>query len=868
MAGAAISKQDLLARLAEGHAAGITVVTPNLRLARELAREFDERQAAGGLTVWETADILPFSAFAERCYEEALYSGAGAALPVLLTAAQERALWEEAIRASSWAGALLDVPRTAAQAMQAWRLAHAWRIAGALAKFEGSEDCRAFAEWARAYERRLGKDGLVDTATLPDLALMAPKTKLLVAYAFDILPPQAEDLLRRFAAGFCAPAARAGSAGRAPFASQQEELDAAARWARGKLEAGAKRVGVVVPQLPERRREAARVFSRVMRPGFNIPASAREALPFNVSAGEPLIAYPLVAFALALLEFARGELEFEAASRLIRSPFLGGADTEYAARAKLDARLRKKAGARISLPAMIARVESCALLRARLEAVFAVVARGHSPHDWARYFTAVLEAAGFPGERRLEPAEYQARGKWNEMLREFARLASVRERLDSGEALARLKGLCADTLFQPEAPDAPVQVLGLLESVSLEFDALWVSGLTDDAWPLRAQPNPFLPIALQRRAGIPEASAESSLALDRRRTEGWARAAAEVVFSWPRREEDRDLAPSSLIGRFEERRPAVPDYPRYRDSIFALRSLERVQDDQAPALGTKAAHGGTRVLVDQAACPFRAFARHRLRAERLESPVPGLDALDRGKLLHALMAGIWRAAKSSAALAKDLGPTIERAAKAAVKELELEGRFAEIEAARLVRLAGEWLKLERRREDFRVAQIEEPVEMEIGRLRLKGRIDRLDRLADGTHAVIDYKTGSRVTPRDWLEERPDDPQLPLYAVTAQQRVAVVAFAKVRPGDMKFAGLAAKKGAIPGVKPARSWAALLSGWRKGLERLAAEFAEGRAQVDPKRGLETCRSCDLHTLCRVHEKLNVLAEPAWEEEEERA
>jgi ATP-dependent helicase/nuclease subunit B len=83
--------------------------------------------------------------------------------------------------------------------------------------------------------------------------------------------------------------------------------------------------------------------------------------------------------------------------------------------------------------------------------------------------------------------------------------------MSSREAIANLRRLCADTLFQPESPDAPIQVLGVLESLGLEFDALWVSGLTDDVWPMRARPNPFLPPALQKKAGIREASPEATL---------------------------------------------------------------------------------------------------------------------------------------------------------------------------------------------------------------------------------------------------------------------------------------------------------------------------------------------------------------------
>ena len=59
---------------------------------------------------------------------------------------------------------------------------------------------------------------------------------------------------------------------------------------------------------------------------------------------------------------------------------------------------------------------------------------------------------------------------------------------DFAEAFAFLQRLCATTLFQPESPDAPIQILGVLESAGLRFDCLWVSGLTDEAWPMQARP--------------------------------------------------------------------------------------------------------------------------------------------------------------------------------------------------------------------------------------------------------------------------------------------------------------------------------------------------------------------------------------------
>ena len=857
-----ITKAEVCSRLAQGLKAGVTVVTPNRRLALELKAEFDCGQARKGLAVWEDADILPLVSFAERCYEDALYCDRGGELPLLLADAQARELWEEAIRASPQGDELLDVPQTAVHAMETWRVAHAWRIAGALGKFEGADDTRAFAAWAREYAKRCRSDGFADAAVLPDIigARSAKKPKLLVAYAFDILPPQAADFLAHAGAEIfsCAPERRSSSPHTTSCASPGEELECAACWARARLEAGVARIGVVVPDLQLRRKEVVRVFSRVMRPDFNLPGASPPAMPFNVSLGEPLDRIALVAIALTLLDFSKCDAGFEQVSRLIRSPFLGGAEGEMAARARLDARLRSKAGATLSLAKLISLVEGCPVLRARLESVFALKPATHTPHAWAQHFTAVLEAAGFPGERKLDSAEFQARARFHALLGEFARLGNVVERFAARDALARLRRLCAETLFQPEAPESPVQVLGLLESAGLEFDALWVSGLTDDAWPLAARPSPFLPVALQKKAGIPEASAETSLALDRRLTEGWAGAANEVVFSWPRKDGERELAASPLIGAFAERSSEVPPYPRLRNAIFAHKALPEQQDEAAPAVPQREVHGGTRVLADQAACPFRAFARWRLGAQALEAPEPGPDAKVRGQLVHAFMAGLWRELRSKAALAGDLKPAIEVAARHAVKAVGLEDPFAALEVERLQKIGSEWLAVERKRDAFEVAFTEQKRQLNIGGLALTGRIDRMDRLQDGTHALIDYKTASRVTPNDWMGARPDDPQLPLYAVTAQEDVSALAYAKVRTGDMKFSGFTGGDGVIPGAKKALDWAALVAGWKAELAKLADEFAGGRAPVDPKRGLDTCSNCDLPTLCRVHERLSPLAQ----------
>ena len=856
-----LSQAELLARLAQGHAARLTVVTPNRRLAQTLTAQFDSFQTKKGLSVWEAPDILPFGSFVERLWEEALYSRLGESLPLLLTAAQEQALWESLVSESD----LLSVAQTAAQCRDAWRLLHAWRIAPA----GGSEDAQAFRRWAVAYEART-RD-MTDAARLPDLVcgflekVETPGT--VVAYAFDIVPPQTKDFLARFALEDCHPEAVQGAAAKLSFVSARHELERAAAWARARLEAGRSRIGVVVPDLAKRRKEVVRVFSRTMDPACKLPGAQRRSMPFNVSMGEPLADYPLVHCALSLIELSFRELDFGRVSRLVRSPFLGGAESEMTRRARLDADLRETLGARVALAKLIGSISHCPLLRRHLEAVFALRTDARqTPAAWARHFSSLLEAAGFPGERALDSEEYQTRAKWHEMLGELAKLERLASAEPIGAAFARLAHLCRETLFQPESPPAPIQILGVLESAGLRFDCLWVSGLTDEAWPMDARPNPFIPIALQKKAGIPQASPETSAALDRRLTEEWLRAAHEVIVSFPAKEEDRDLAPSPLIAGVPEAVLELPEYPRYRDQLFKLRNLVRTKDPKGPPVPPGPVRGGTRVLADQAACPFRAFARWRLAAEPLEAPIAGPDASERGRLLHALMKHLWSELKESAALhARNLVPVIERAAAAAVKEAGIEGRFAELERVRLAKLADEWLELEKHRKPFEVALVEHPRTLGIAGLEFSSRLDRMDRLleGDGGHVLIDYKTGNRVTPKDWEPPRPDDPQLPLYAVAAPEELSAIAFARVRPGAMRFAGFAKTRDLIPRVQVAKNWTALLAEWKKEAESLGGAFAAGDAAVDPKRDLKTCLRCDLQTLCRVYEKFNVLEELDEEE-----
>jgi len=888
-----LEKTELLARLRQGREAGVTVLTPNLRLARGLARDFDREQAAAGLLTWESADILPFGALVQRLWEDAVYSSEGSAVPLLLTPAQEQASWEECLRQAGAEQQLVALAPAAAQCRDAWKLAHEWRLAERLTQAQ-SVDTRAFADWSSRYERATRERSQTDAARLPDaIAPLLAKSALalpraIALFGFDQVTPQATDFLDALAARGCevlevAVPSRERRSCRVELTEAKDEIEAAARWARARLEADpAARIGVVVPDLAQTRSRVRRVFSRIMRPGHLLAEPG--AFPFDISLGAPLADFPIVADALLVLELAAGGAAFEHASRVVRSPFIAGAESELGIRARLDARLRGRCGPRVSLEALVrlcnsANAPRAAILVEKLEALArlrsAELTGKKGLSQWAKSFSEALRLAGFPGERTLDSAESQALARWHELLGELAAVERGCAKMDCGDALRRMGQLARDAIFQPEGADAPILIAGVLESAGLEFDHLWVMGLTDDAWPLAARPNPFVPVTLQRSAGVPQADPSSSLELDRRITSGWMRAADEVVFSHSRMKGESELSPSPLIAgiaaaKLEDLR--IAPAPSLRDAIRRAGTIETLDDSRAPPPPAGAVSGGTGLFRDQGACPFRALAKYRLGCgDPPESPRPGLDPRDRGSIVHAMLAELWRSLGSRQRLEdageRELDSIIAASVDKAVESVKryrpdvLGGVFGRLERERLARLARDWLAEERARADFTVSAIEDKQPATFGGVTVNLKLDRMDEVPGFGHFVIDYKTG-KANPSGLALPRIDEPQLPMYALS-RPNVAAVAIAHVRTGEMAFRGLAKADGVARGVEPVgkgstkvakmySTWADAMGRWKAELEAIGAAFAAGDARVDPKNGPATCKQCEQQPLCRIAEK----------------
>ncbi|SEF67256.1 PD-(D/E)XK nuclease family protein [Nitrosomonas ureae] len=886
------------------------VITPNRRLALALNEKFNQDQIKQKKTAWYSADILPFSSLTERIYLESSYVKPVATLPLLLSVHQEQMLWESIILSSVVGKTLLRISQTARLVSEAWHLAHAWRLIHRLGDFVPDEDVREFLGWAETYQNITTLTRQTDQARICDLItehyefLDIKKPSLIICYGFDVITPQQIVFLKKLSDCGCEvvianPTIRCpqslATIQRFEYTNSQEEIYQAAIWARSKIETvnNSVRVGIVVPALVKYRNTLIRIFTEVMHPDirFALPGAIRNIAPFNVSLGLALTNYPLIDMAFVSLALLYQKVEFNRISHWLRSPFLAGSESEMNQRVLLDAQIRRFSEPEISLERLFILVsqarrgKECPILLHCLSAlrVFRQTKLPESASHtvFARIIAEVLQVLGFPGERGLDSSEYQTLKKWQMLVANFAAFDRINAKTSYHEAVSRLKQMASDTLFQPETPNVPVQIIDVFEATGMEFDHLWVMGLSDEQWPLRSHPNPFLPLGLQRKAKLPLGSPLESSAYCQRLTRNWLSSAKDVILSYPRYSNDDDgheLKSSPLIRSILLREPVVRDMEQHHDRIIQSCEMEYIVDCESLPLDKEIVKqgisGGTSVIKDYAACPFRAWAKHRLYITGLDVPHTGLNAAERGLLVHQVLAQLWQQLKTKEALDDISDHNLERMLKDitnnAILEMEhykpiaLSGRFAQIEQRRLFRLALEWLDEEKKRNSFKVIAAEEKCVIQIGDLILDARLDRIDELEGGQWIVIDYKT-SRKSIQAMIGERPDEPQLPLYLVMAgmKQQAAGAAFAVIKRGEMGFAAIVREANLLPGTKAFsqlekctrfNTWEDLIEVWRQYLTNLATGFCSGDARVNPKNFPVTCKYCDMQLFCRIRERID--------------
>lgn len=854
------------------------VLTVNNRHARRLLSDLSTR-LRDDRRVMPLPAIVPLAAWFRQAADELSFAVDVMTPAHYLDAFAARGLWRqviEEIEGDDTSG-LLDKATAARLALEADTLVDEWELVVDPAL--ETPDYQRFAMWRDSYRERLteldAEDGNISIGRVCRAAAngaLPIDFDILVLAGFNELSPRLQALVAAFGARgvsvltLSAPRSAAGQKQRVVVADTDTEWWAAARWARDRLQ-----------ENPQGR--FAIVGSRLEADVALVHRVLRQTLPptegYNIAVARPLSEWPAVRAALAwlavLADFkGAGRVSPKVAGAALLAGACAGASVEVAGRAKLDAQWRQKAVSSLSLPAF---TQALANFTPQLHQAWVNCAEAFSNgrsrdslQAWAARFRDYLGHLGFPGTGTPGSTAFQTLEAFDRMLGQLGQYAVVWGQVSFAEAAGLLGRLASETLFQPQRdPFARLDVLGLLEAEGGRWDAVWVLGLTDEVLPAPTRPNPLIPASVLRQAGAPRATPERELHWAGVLFDDLGRLAPNVWFSHARHEGERELRPSPFIAGLAE--VSTVSEPLAESAAVSCK-LEAIIDQQGPALtASETVSGGIALLDTQSRNPLWAFVKYRLGASQLPDYAPMGNQNARGLFMHRALELIWRKLEHHEALGAassegTLSEVIETALSASAAEhlLDYSETLRQLEISRARGVITKWLSLEQDRAPFAIEAVEHTVVWSRDVLKLTLRLDRLDRLADGQLAIIDYKTGNgKPQPKaDWLRERPIELQLPFYAAvteadSASDRVGALVLARLHARECVVKGVAETDlYELPGLEMLPEWSSLLASWRAAINGLADEFIAGDAR-NVYATLKDLTYCDVMPFLRLNESI---------------
>jgi exodeoxyribonuclease-5 len=890
------------------------------RLVRGVLTQYQQRQQAAGVQQWQAFEAYTLQQWLEHLIGDASLLGLldNEALPVItLSPVAEAYLWEQAIAScleKHEAAALFDIRALAQSAIEANQLMCDWQISeSAINHHFISQESRQYLRWRHTFQSLCAQKNAIEPARLKLLQIeLAEKHVLslpssMILAGFDRITPLEQrlfDCLKAKGVKLELQAANLTQQAQARYFSCNDshaECRAAVAWAKQKLtENPNAQLAIISPALSNIRRELADLLDDTFHPETLKSMYFEKPRCYDFSLGLALTEYAIVHSALQLLRLAssKADLSFDALTPVLLDIYWGEVtefDAELNARAQFDAHLRQHLSASYRFEVLLSQAKMLnetgrlplAALIDSLEKIAQFQQQSHTrqlPSVWVNAFVDFLAslhwAAGqHCSNKSLSSHEYQTQQAFFKCLKELGGLDSILGKTTLSDVVQKLIELCSVTMFQPESKGKThIQLLGLLETPAVQLDAVWAMNMNDLHWPPPVKLNPLLPAELQRSQGTPNASTGIQNTFATLVQHRLMLSAPEIVFSYALKEDERELRPSPLL--VIDAADSLATMPILLSTLAERLAqpvkLEMLDDSLAPVvLAGEKVRGGVKLFATQAVCPAWAFYQYRLGANKLETPVDGLDNMVRGSLLHKVLQYFWQdcgnltnlQAMDQAQRLTAINSAIDKSVQALHDQIgsTLSPQVLMIERQRLTSLLQFWLEVESARADFEVVDCEQAHVLDIEGLSIKLTIDRIDRLPDGSVVVIDYKTSSTVANKSWADDRIAEPQLPMYAVLAlkYEQISAVCFAKIRTDEAKFIGLSVDDGVLPAVSALAKvstssvfqrfddWDSLLEHWYLSLTGIAQEIKSGVASVTFSNETDLAY-CDVKPLLRLPER----------------
>ncbi|MCG8413576.1 MAG: PD-(D/E)XK nuclease family protein [Pseudomonadales bacterium] len=889
--------------IADRIAAGATILVPNNRLRDAVSHAYASDIAQ---RVYLTPKVQGIDVWVRESWDHAASLGMEPfACKLPISATEEIFLWIEVIENSLSKYPLLNPEETANQVSRAYQLMKQWRLqrdhAEPLRSYAVIPDIAAYLEWIEEFESLCQERDVIslvdcievlcnELADSPEI----PVADELVLFNFYQPPPLYAELFSLLSQRTEVSEVQLAtdidtiSGDLQEFSNPREEFMHVANWAKQLIEQDSQaHIGLVGELNENQRTELERILHTTLNTNCIVEFTETESVFNSTHSTHSLLDEALVYDAFLLFDLVNEEQQGEAFCRVLRSPFVLPQSDEQEVRTKLETELRRRVTSHCRLQdlAYYAGREGkeyfCPNLSTAMLAIresFRRMPQLATPREWGQFLEKILSEFDWPGER-VTPYQRQVQQRFQKALDELATLTPLLGTIDYTRLVARLRNICVRAKYQQQfSPQSQISLYSIDEASGLNFDHLWILNFNDQVWPPPISPSPFLPYTLQKEVGLPGSHSD----VQHQFAESAFRILCSSVgnslhASFHRSDGEQECRVSSY-GRSFERIATDSEFtgdnipiPLYGWESSDTPRLSVAADDTAvPLVVTEESLGGVSVLSDQSNCPFHGFLLHRLHAEPLESFATGLSRASRGTAMHEALEFLFGQVAGRDSIPGDpntLTALCDEAAGQAIQFLRkvhqalMTPRFERIEQQRIANLLQRFLKKEKERADFTVAAREQRHSWSYRGMVFNLKIDRVDRLDDGSLAVIDYKTGKTVaSPTSWLSDRPQDLQLPFYSTVMnelqQESVAAIAIAHVNPERTDYSGIMEQKQfhrsltsvseKLPGDM---DWPALNHHFKLKVQEIADEFLQGIARISPVDYSERCSDPQIRALCRV-------------------
>ncbi|MBN4053278.1 PD-(D/E)XK nuclease family protein [Haliea sp. AH-315-K21] len=887
---------------------GWTILTPNHRTSVQVHERYGAHlKSQSQFKVRSSPSIFPIDIWIKNIFQTLIFNEESLQLNTVLESYQELTLWKKIIRESDFSNPLLNLENSAAKVLEAYRLLIQWQISfKSLEVYQSKvgnsiyiDDCTAFLQWAKQYQRYCRKEKLISFSELLKNILPYIETNTfilpekIILLGFNEPPPLYQSLfsilekkieIKQQQWQTMSPTVQKQS-----FIDSTAEVKAAAKWSKEILESNSEaKIGIISNELSSQHALFQRVFNATFTQKKEASTTFLIGSAINLTKNHPIfMEIP------ALLKLNQEELPSLELCHILRSPLLLNQEEENA-RAALEQYLRKNRQASIRSahlrdllnhderawhsPLLAQALQKCENLRRQQKFQQNIQA-------WADFFSSQLDILAWPDDEAQQQQQFLI-SCWHQVLENFKKLDFLYEAITFKQAHSVLTQLINSFSHSNNQQETPIQLFSPHDARGLRFTHLWFMGLSDLQWPASRYPNPFIPVPLQRKVQLPESSPE--LVHDTAKKllfEIHSNTSDQLVLSFPRTNTNGELLPTPLISSLNNKTSFVNNsndeislhlHPSSLESYLDAVQAETTESLEETAylniVDTEILKGGIGLISNQAECPFRAFAIHRLKAMELQEFSYGIPAIDLGSAIHLILEQLWGELKTQDSISnlpsEKLDLIIHAACETGLEYLRkkhnhiLQPAYAELEKKRLIKLMRKWLEQESLRSAFEVMEQEFNVQWKYADLTLDFKIDRIDKIKNG-FALVDYKSGSSKL-KISTDTRPSEPQLLLYADALAQKnifkpINALLYAQVNIASLSYQGISLSNETYPktGLSEQKqfaeysSWEELRQHWKNALNNIAQEFLDGFIAITPK-GSSSCQYCHLSAFCRIQEK----------------